>query len=365
LLVRRINPRLTVAALLVLGTCGVVAVRTGVFSSSKMPHASADASLTRDDPAPEITGIAQWLNSPPLTIRSLHGHVVLIDFWTFSCINCLRTIPELRAFYDRYHPAGLDMIGVHSPEFSFEKVAANVARAIKENKVEWPVAMDNDMQTWQAFDNHYWPHVYLIDGSGHIRYDAIGEGNGPAIESAIRALLADAGDPVPKPVTQSAELPGNDITPEIYMGYDRGGDYFADAGDYAKDRVGAYTLPPPSKRVEQPQGAFYLGGHWKASSEYITAAASDARIVLPFTARNVFIVAGRSDPAGSHLHVTLDGEPLAGAIAGSDVRGGILTVRGQDLYRVVHLPKTQTHTLVLSADIGDPAAFHAYTFTFG
>ncbi|TMK78186.1 MAG: redoxin domain-containing protein, partial [Actinobacteria bacterium] len=143
----------------------------------------------RGKPAPEFIGITKWLNSPPLTLKQLHGKVVWIDFWTYSCINCVRTLPDVRAFYARYHQAGLEIVGVHSPEFSFEKNISNITAAIKRYRLPYPIAVDNVMGTWNAYHNDSWPHVYLIDRNGNVAFNYSGEGGDDALQTQVRALL--------------------------------------------------------------------------------------------------------------------------------------------------------------------------------
>ena len=214
---RRIKSSTIAVALVVLGIAIAIAATRVAFLQGSPPSGS-----TRDEPAPEFAAIDAWLNSPPLTIGSLRGRVVLIDFWTYTCVNCVRTFPALRAMYDRYHAAGFEIVGVHSPEFSFEMKVDNVREAIRQNDLPWPVALDNRMATWTAYENHYWPHVYLIDAKGKIRFDHIGEGGDDLIQARIRALLTEAHATLPAPVNFTENQPSGGITPEIYAGYDRG-----------------------------------------------------------------------------------------------------------------------------------------------
>src|SRR2546425_6168892 len=183
---RRTRSTTIAITLVILGIAIAIAATRLSFLQGTPPEGSV-----RHDPAPEFAGIDGWLNSGPLTVASLRGKVVLVDFWTYTCINCVRTFPALRALYDRYRPAGFEIVGVHSPEFSFEKKADNVRAAIERNALKWPVALDNEMKTWTAYRNLYWPHVYLIDATGTIRFDHVGEGGDDLIQTRIRSLLAE------------------------------------------------------------------------------------------------------------------------------------------------------------------------------
>ena len=215
-------------------------------------------------PAPEFTGISTWLDTDggkPLTLAGLRGRVVLIDFWTYSCINCLRTLPQVTAWDAKYRAAGLTIVGVHSPEFAFEHVVSNIRRAIEDQGIRYPVAVDNDLATWSAWGNQYWPAEYLIDRDGHVRYASFGEGDYDKTERAIRDLLGEPPAPIgPSP----AIVPSNEvITPETYLGSER-------AQSYAQELLGptaaVYTLPPVV-RLNQVG----LGGTWTIEGERIVA----------------------------------------------------------------------------------------------
>ncbi len=356
---RGLDPRIAVAGMVLFGSCGVAAYRGGVFSQA--PIRPSGAVLTRNDKAPEFEGLTRWFNSPPLTLASLRGKVVLIDFWTYTCINCIRTFPELRNLYRTYKAAGLEIVGVHAPEFGFEKVSSNVERAVKEKQVLWPVAQDNDHRTWDAFRNHYWPHVYLIDHRGRIRFDQIGEGGSRRIEAAVRRLLADAGATLPPPTTADVEGPSEGITPEIYLGYERGERFLGNDSGYTRDAVAGYVLPREDG-IAGRDAAFFLEGRWRALREAVVASEPGARLILPFTARDVFVVAGRDAPEPVVVDVLLDGKPISPALAGADVRNATLRLDGRDLYRIVRLKGVEPHELTMRPR-GSGAAF--YSFTFG
>lgn len=323
----------------------------------------APAGSSRNEQAPEFRGLAGWLNSPPLTVAGLRGKVVLVDFWAYSCVNCVRTFPGLRQMYARYRPFGLEIVGMHSPEFDFEKQTTNVREAIERNDLPWPVALDNEMETWGAYRNHYWPHVYLIDAQGRLRFDHIGEGGEGLIQDRIRGLLEENGARLPEPL-DFAEGPFNPhLTPEIYAGYLRG----APAGSLANpegfrpDRVFDYA-PIHDGIVDEAgtDGIFFVEGRWLATEEYLEAAEDGARVLLSLYAREVFFVAtSGSGPVSVRLE--LDGKPVPSAALGADATDGVVRVRRSDLYRLLKLLEADTHVLTLEADEG----FRLYTFTFG
>ncbi|GAC1410219.1 MAG: hypothetical protein NVSMB57_03730 [Actinomycetota bacterium] len=336
----------------------VVAWRVGAFSTtSRASHAGSV--LTQDVAAPELAGLSRWFNSTPLTLKGLRGKVVLVDFWTYSCINCIRELPELRALYGAYRSSGLEILGVHSPEFGFEKIPGNVGRAVKERNVTWPVAMDNELDTWNAFGNQYWPHLYLIDRSGHIRFDHIGEGGTPEVESAIRELLATPGSALPQEKAAKGYALNRGITSELYLGYERGEGRFLGNGEgYVKDGETLYRLPSNSV-IEKSADRFFLSGRWKALRESVVSGAA-ASIALPFTARDVYIVAGAQGV--EDLAIKIDGHALVKAQEGASIVSGKLRVAGKDLYHVVHLSGVETHRLDLTPL---HSGVSVYTFTFG
>lgn len=299
--------------------------------------------------APEFRGIARWLNSEPLTVADLRGSVVLVDFWTFSCVNCVRTFPFLRALYARYRSAGLRIVGVHSPEFAFEREVANVEGAIRRHGLRYPVAMDNEMETWRAYRNNYWPHVYLIDASGRIRFDHIGEGGEGEIEEHVRALLAEAAALLPDPVGMRGRAPSRRLTPEIYAGRERGGLQGSLANQEGYRGGGVVDYAPVGAREPAELGTggfFFLEGRWRAEEEFVRAEEDGARVRLRFFAADVFAVAGGE----VIVRVLLDGR------AGDPVR-----VTREDLFPLVRLGEPGEHELTLEVDRG----FRLYTFTFG
>ena len=306
--------------------------------------------------APDFTGNQRWFNTPggrALHLSDLRGRVVLVDFWTYTCINCIRTLPYVRAWDERYRRDGLTVVGVHTPEFTFERDAGNVERAIAQNKLRYPVAQDNDYATWDAWGNQYWPAKYLIDARGRVRYAHFGEGDYDKTESAIRALLAEAGHSrlgaAARAHVETAS-PGL-ATPETYVGYKR-----SDGFD-PPVRPGLTSYQAPS---ELDPVHFALDGTWDVKGESATAA-SGASIHARVTARRVFLVLGTSDGRPRLGHVLLDGKPIPDADAGADVAGGRLTVGEQRLYRLVNLPKVEDRTITIELAPGTTA----YAFTFG
>jgi cytochrome c biogenesis protein CcdA/thiol-disulfide isomerase/thioredoxin len=310
-------------------------------------------------PAPDFTDTQEWFNTPggePLSIAELtrSDRVVLIDFWTYTCINCIRTLPYLRAWDADYRDDGLTIVGVHSPEFAFEKDAGSVSDAIADYGIEYPVVQDNELGTWSAFGNQYWPAKYLIDADGHVRYAHFGEGAYDVTEQAIRSLLAEAGDSRLGDLAQaSVETADPDLhTPETYLGYERAQGWV----EGPEPGTAGYEQPDPSD-LDTSQFAF--GGEWRVGPESATALA-DATIALRFQARRVFLVLGSPDGPG-RLGVELDGEPIDDRFAGEDVSGGAATISGQRLYRLVDLPDAGDHTLTLRFEPG----ISGYAFTFG
>ncbi|HXV34064.1 MAG TPA: cytochrome c biogenesis protein DipZ [Gaiellaceae bacterium] len=292
--------------------------------------------------APEFQGIEGWINSEPLTLEKLRGKVVLIDFWTYSCINCLRTLPHLRAWDQTYRDNGLVIVGVHTPEFAFEREPENVRRAVRDHGIEYPVALDPDYATWQAWLNRYWPAKYFIDRRGHLRYAHFGEGDYEESERVIRQLLAEDGDGMLVSEEIEDQTPEGPQTPESYLGYERI-DRFV-GSRIEPDREAEYTIPQ-----FVPQHGLAYGGRWTVEAERIVAG-EDARLRLNFTGSNVFLVLGTAG-GEKKVEVTLDGEPV-----------GTVTVTQDDLYTLARIPgEKRDHVLDLSFSPGT----EAYAFTFG
>jgi thiol-disulfide isomerase/thioredoxin len=318
----------------------------------------ADARSLKDDgPAPEFTETQRWFNTPgdrPLTLAGLRGRVVLIDFWTYTCINCIRTLPYLKSWDAAYRGDGLTIVGVHSPEFAFEHDAGNVANAIGQFGLRYPVVQDNQMGTWNAYGNQVWPADYLIDASGHVRYAAFGEGDYSQTETAIRALLAEAGARVgamSRPT--GAIVPSELATPETYLGTARA------QGWINGPRPGLHDYGP-APTGELPLNDFAYSGTWKIAEQPATAVAG-AGVDVEFQARNVYLVLSSPGERPRQVQVWLDGRPIAPSQAGSDVHGGLVTVRRQRLYAIVSLGGDERHHLRLGFGPG----VSGYAFTFG
>jgi cytochrome c biogenesis protein CcdA/thiol-disulfide isomerase/thioredoxin len=300
--------------------------------------------------APEIQGTQRWFNTPGgrrLTLRSLRGRVVLIDFWTYSCINCLRTLPALKAWDARYRRDGLTIIGMHAPEFPFERDAGNVEQAIARNGLRYPVAQDNDFATWRAYGNQYWPAKYLIDARGRVRYVHFGEGSYAKTEHAIRGLLAEAGrgGATGRMANARVQQPDGVATPESYLGAERAQRFLNGAiepgvHDYRLSADAIAALPPSHLAYE---------GRWRIDDSHATAVGPGSRVYLRFSASRVFLVLGEREGPRA-VRVSVDGRPR-----------GTVIVRGNRLYELVRLPKPGEHVLRLSFAPGT----EAYAFTFG
>ncbi|HVS29214.1 MAG TPA: thioredoxin family protein, partial [Solirubrobacteraceae bacterium] len=314
------------------------------------------ASLENLGVAPSFTGTQRWFNTHgrALSLGSLRGRVVLVDFWTYTCINCLRTLPFLKTLDARYRAAGLTVVGVHTPEFDFEHEAGNVAAAIRREGIRYPVVQDNNYATWNAYGNQYWPAEYLIDAAGNVRHVHFGEGEYAKSEAAVRALLAERG-------VRRLGLPsgahGTSVstraaTPETYLGAKKATGFVGDA-----PRLGTHTYR--ELRAKLPTNAFALGGSWRIGADQATAA-SGASIDVAFQARKVFLVLSAT-AGGGDVKVLLDRRRIAAAERGSDVARGRVHVRGQRLYELVSLPRVERRRLTLRLRPG----VSAYAFTFG
>jgi cytochrome c biogenesis protein CcdA/thiol-disulfide isomerase/thioredoxin len=312
------------------------------FGAAAQKATSApESSLPMIGTAPDFTGIADWLNTPngrAESLASLHGKVVLVDFWTYSCINCLRTLPHLRAWYSAYHKDGLEIVGVHTPEFAFEHVLGNVRQATHDLHVTWPVALDNSYGTWNAYSNQYWPAEYLLDKNGEVRHVQFGEGDYGGTEQAIRSLLAERGTPIPSPTKVSEATPSSYVTPESYLGSARLQRY---VGSRLHPNVAAkYTFAT----VIPPNNLSY-DGTWRVGDERIVAG-KNARLRLNYHARNVYIVLG----GHGTVHTLVNGKPTR-----------TLNVKADRLYTAVSGTADVNGLLELRMSPG----VNAYAFTFG
>src|SRR5436190_1471049 len=307
--------------------------------------------------APDFQGTQQWFNTPrdkPLRIGALRGHVVLVDFWTYTCINCIRTLPYLEAWYRKYHRDGFDIVGVHTPEFPFEREASNVDRAIGDFGITYPVVQDNDATTWSAYHNQYWPADYLIDSKGRVRLVHFGEGDYSETEAGIRSLLAEAGhQKLGAPAHAQGQRPDAHATPESYLGAARA-ERFANGpilpGTQRFDEI-------PASQLAGDQLAY--GGGWTIARDSATAG-EGASLELSFTAQDVYLVLG-SPGKPRRMQVLLDGKPIPNSLAGPDVHNGVATISNQRLYRLVDLAHPESHVLTLRPEQG----IQGYAFTFG
>jgi cytochrome c biogenesis protein CcdA/thiol-disulfide isomerase/thioredoxin len=352
------------------------AVRPASAQSEEAPMAMTGtmmmsaAASTRDLPVegelPGFDGAVSWLNSPPLTAEGLRGKVVLVDFWTYSCINCLRTLPYLKNWYDRYKDRGFVIVGVHSPEFAFEKDEGNVRRAVRELGIEYPVTLDNDFAIWQAFNNRYWPAHYFIDAQGRIRGHHFGEGNYEESEGLIRALLAEAGQQSLPAMAQDTAGRGVEAaagktavrSPETYVGYGRA-ENFTSPGGFAHETAKSYAAPAS---LELNQWA--LDGNWTVEGERAMANAAPGKIVFRFHARDLHLVLGPgADGEPVRFRVRIDGA-APGDDRGTDIDArGDGVVREQRLYQLIRQSgEVQDRTFTIEfLDAG----VQAYAFTFG
>jgi cytochrome c biogenesis protein CcdA/thiol-disulfide isomerase/thioredoxin len=296
--------------------------------------------------APDFTSTQRWFNTPggkPLTLAALRGHVVLIDFWTYTCINCIRTLPFLEGLYATYRRSGLKIVGVETPEFTFEQDAGNVLQAIHSDGIRYPVVQDNRYGTWNAWGNQYWPAEYLIDARGRVRHYHFGEGEYKQSEAAVRALLYQAGShDLPPPMTATAINPSAGIaTPETYLDDQR-------ASGFAQPlEAGVHFYPGLSKPA---LNEFALHGDWRVTSEFSTPTALGASISAGFQAARVYLVLTSDGNVPRVVRVLLDGRPLR-----------TVTVQQQRLYSLVSLPEASSHALTVEV----PPGVRAYDFTFG
>lgn len=356
----------------------------------KTPEAEIDTSLNLasepGDLAPELIGLDGWLNTEPFRIEEKRGKVILVDFWTYTCINCIRTLPYLKQWHEKYSDQGLIILGVHAPEFEFEKIAENVKMARDQYLLEYPIAQDNDLKTWAAFENQFWPAKYLIDKNGVIRYKHFGEGAYIETEEQIRKLLRDAGSDLESINISNLQEPERDVkawnrsnpessqTRELYAGFLRNfgllrsgsppyvmhEDFYADV-----DQELVYTDP-----LEYRNHHIYLQGSWVNRMEELVHARSTENyedyMVIKFNAIEVNIVLAMDDKP-YNLRVWLDDRPIDAKEAGRDVDfdqsgNSFVNVNRSDMYNLIKLPKYSSHKLKISSNSDELAIF---AFTFG
>ncbi|MEO7239779.1 MAG: cytochrome c biogenesis protein DipZ [Sphingomicrobium sp.] len=312
---------------------------------------------------PPLTGLGPWINSPPLDLAQLKGKVVVIDFWTYSCINCIRSLPYVRAWDARYRSDGLVVIGVHAPEFAFERVPANVRQAVKDLGVTYPVALDNKLVLWSALKNHYWPAHYFVDAQGRVRYHHFGEGGYAESEAVIRQLLAEAGR-APAGGMTHADATGAGVAAaasdlqsrETYVGFARA-QRFVSPGGLVRDRASNYAAAPLKLND------WSLDGSWRVAAQRAVVHAAGARISYRFHARDLHLVLGSPDGRPRRFRVTLDGR-APGGDAGLDIAAdGSGTVTGERLYQLVR-QKAAVRDREFVIEFLDPGT-EAFAFTFG
>ncbi|WP_133135886.1 cytochrome c biogenesis protein DipZ [Legionella rowbothamii] len=314
---------------------------TTISTGVKTSNALIDG-LWRPYPEPQIAGIATWINSGPLRLNDLQGKVVLVDFWTYSCINCLRTLPYIKAWYNRYHDKGLVIIGVHTPEFDFEKDVGNVRAAVQRDGILYPVALDNQYNTWINFNNHYWPAHYLINKKGEVVYEHFGEGDYDVTENNIRYLLGI--NELTTLKNEPAHAAQASQTPETYLGYERADSNFSPK--LIKNKVFQYQFP-----LQLVENGWALNGAWQVNADSITAAKASAALKIHFNARKVFLVMGTSTGKAIKVNVVLNHNRIKNIL-----------VDKYSIYEVVTQAQFSSGDLEI---IATEPGIKIYTFTFG
>jgi len=312
--------------------------------------------------APELTDISGYINTTPEELNAaMKDKVILYDFWTYSCINCIRTLPYITGWNTKYADQGLLIIGIHSPEFEFEKDFNNVQTAVNQYDISYPVVQDNEMKTWKAFENRYWPRKYITDSEGYIRYDHIGEGGYAETEKIIQELLQERNQLLGLNIVSAQPLVDLEEhqfiasqTPELYFGYNFafGRNQLGNSEGFKPDQIVTYSLPEKLTR-----DYFYLEGQWQNFDDRMKLVSENGKIILPYFARSVNIVAANE----SELKILLDGNPVSPESAGTDVQDGAAHISGDRLYNLISSPDAGAHTLTIIAKPG----FEIYTFTFG
>ena len=360
---------LIVALILIAGAIVYLGQFTPQKSFTGIPVATSNRSAIdavkaqKYEVAREIAEPSGYINGENITIGALVGKkVILVDFWTYSCINCVRTIPYLNMWYAKYHDAGLEIVGVHTPEFQFEHDIGNVRMAVRKYGIRYPVVLDNSYATWSSYNNQYWPADYLIDIDGFIVDRHFGEGDYDTTEQEIQALLRERADVlnITVAVPNTTGTPGNAVpvdflrvgSPETYFGAAKN-EYL---GNGNQGTAGVQTLSLPAT---VQQSTLYLGGPWNFAPEYATTT-GPAKIVYQYNAKNVYFVGSAVN--ATDIAVLLDGSPIGPALAGTDVANGTATIRDQRLYSLVQGSDYGVHTLELDVP---GQGLMAYTFTFG
>ncbi len=311
-------------------------------------------------PAPDFIGITKWLNLPKgqnsLSLKDLKGKVVLVDFWTYTCINCIRTLPHVTTWYDKYSKYGFIVVGIHTPEFEFEHDTNNVLSAIKMYNIHYPVGQDNNYATWNNYNNQYWPAEYLIDTNGVVRRTEFGEGEYNQMETAIQDLLKENGKNVNLKLSNMPDTtPKQELSPETYLGSNRM-QYYYPTGSLVS---GSQNLTLDNSLSEN---SFSLGGSWIINGEYAQTG-NNAKLLYNFYANNVYLVLNSGQNKMPTVKVLLDGKPISDSQAGADVKNGVVTIDSDRLYNLVNLHgNTSNH--ILELDFSN-AGTQAFAFTFG
>ena len=354
---------------LILGI-GILVTVIGIsLSFSALDNTSpsvADHSNSKDGykKAPDLVGISGYINTLPEELQTkIKNNVVLYDIWTYTCINCIRTLPFITAWDEKYSDQGLLIIGIHSPEFEFEKDIENVKTAVSKYGIKYPVVLDNDKKTWKAFENNYWPRKYIADYEGYIRYDHIGEGGYQETEKVIQDLLKERAESLgvkaasAEPLVDIAEFEHSWLrTPELYFGYQfaQGRNQLGNQEGFRPNSDVTYSIPESLN-----QHSFYLDGTWTNLEGSMKLVSDSGSIVLPYSGKEVNIVtANKAD-----LQIFIDGKIISSLIAGNDVDdNGIVHVDGAGLYNIVNSEKSEQHTIKIQ--VNNPG-FEIFTFTFG
>lgn len=312
--------------------------------------------------APDIVGIAEYINTTPEGLEErIKGNVVLYDIWTYSCINCIRTLPFITAWDEKYADQGLLIIGIHSPEFEFEKNPDNVLAAVSKHNIQYPVVMDNDWETWNAFENRYWPRKYIADHEGYIRYDHIGEGAYQETERIIQELLAERAASLQMDMAEQTDLVNIESfdhtksrTPELYLGYGFArGNQLGNSEGFRPGQVVSYSIP----EVKNPN-QFYMGGVWASGYESMKLEQSPGGVDLIYRAKEVNIVTAG---AGT-IEVYLDGKPITSEHAGIHLDGHVLEISESGLYNIITSEEADWHEVWLRTE---SEGVEIFTFTFG
>lgn len=355
-----VNKILGIIILLSVGFIGSGVNATDLISTNNKLTASSTANKLQDPllnpyPAANFAKSNIWLNTPnnqALDMQKLRGKVVLVDFWTYSCINCLRTIPDMVGLDKKYSKYGLVIVGVHSPEFEFEKNANNVKNALSRYGIKYPVAMDNNLDTWTNYNNQYWPAHYLIDKNGMVVYTHFGEGQADELDNNIRVLLGLGGK-------VSSDSPQPDFfigqTPETYLGYTRA-DNFSSPEMVVQNSLANYTLPNFLSANN-----WALKGRWQINNQDVVTGSGDSKLQLNFTAKHVYLVLGSATNLPIKVNVKLNGSSVLKE-AGSDVVAGVVTVTNHRLYELINQNSVKNSLLELSTN---ESGLEAYAFTFG